>query len=114
MRFLLVFLILISSSLSSCFLLYQPDIEQGNVITKKMVSQVRTGMSPTQVRYLLGTPLISDVFHKDRWDYYYALHPKGGKASIKHRLTIYFVNNKVSRIVLNNALEKQWGKMSTG
>ena len=111
MRFLLVLLLVATGSLSGCILLYQQDIEQGNVITKKMAFQVRTGMTPTQVRYILGTPLISDVFHKDRWDYYYARHPQGGKAAKKHQLTVYFRDGKVSRIVLNKALKKHWGDM---
>ncbi|MEE8387295.1 MAG: outer membrane protein assembly factor BamE [Acidiferrobacterales bacterium] len=108
MRHLLVLLILVSSSLSSCFLLYQQDIEQGNITTQNMVSQVRTGMTRSQVRYILGTPLVSDVFHKDRWDYYYSFQPEGRKATKKHRITILFSDNKVSHILLNDELKKQW------
>ncbi len=107
MRYLLALLILVSSSLSSCFLLYQQDIEQGNVITREMIPQVRTGMTREQVRFVLGTPLISDVFHKDRWDYYYSFRPEGRKATKKHRITIFFSDNKVSRILFNDELKKQ-------
>lgn len=108
MRYLLALLILVSSSLSSCFLLYQQDIEQGNVITREMIPQVHTGMTREQVRFVLGTPLISDVFHKDRWDYYYSFQPEGRKATKKYRITIYFSDNKVSRILFNESLKKRW------
>lgn len=113
MRYL--FILLASISLSGCFLLYKQDIEQGNIITQKMVSQVRKGMTRKQVRYVLGTPLISDVFHKDRWDYYYSFQPKGRKVTKKQRITILFSGNKVSDILLGGNLKKQWSnKPNTG
>ena len=48
---------------------YRPDVQQGNVVTKDMVDQLRPGMTRDQVRFLLGTPMLTDVFHQDRWDY---------------------------------------------
>jgi len=107
MRYLLPLLLLISSSLSGCFLLYKQDIEQGNVVTQQMVSQVRKGMTRKQVRYVLGTPLVSDVFHQNRWDYYYSFRPEGRKITKKQRITVLFRGNKVSRILLGGDLEKQ-------
>ena len=46
---------------------YRIDIQQGNYVTQEMVSQLRSGMTKEQVRYLLGTPLMTDIFHADRW-----------------------------------------------
>ncbi len=108
MRYLLVLLILASSSLSGCFLLYKQDIEQGNVITQKMVGQIHKGMTRKQVRYVMGTPLVTDVFHKDRWDYFYSFQPEGRKATRKQHLTILFRKDKVSEILLGDDLRKQW------
>lgn len=115
MRYLLALLLLISSSLSGCFVLYQQDIEQGNIITQKMISQVRTGMTREQVRYVLGTPLVRDVFHKNRWDYYYSFRPEGKRETRTQHMTILFSNNKVSDILFYHDLKKRWGdKANTG
>ena len=46
---------------------YRPDVHQGNIITKEMVEQLRIGMSREQVRFMLGTPLITSEFRKDSW-----------------------------------------------
>lgn len=59
-------------ALSACSLKpYRIDIQQGNVVTAEQVAQLKEGMTRDQVRYLLGTPLLVDVFHADRWDYPY-------------------------------------------
>lgn len=109
MRYLLVLLILASSSLSGCSLHYKQDIEQGNVITQKMLTQLREGMTREQVRSLMGTPLVSDVFHRDRWDYYYSFQPEGRKATKKQYITILFKNDRVSEILFGDDLKKRWG-----
>jgi outer membrane protein assembly factor BamE len=73
---------------------YRPDVQQGNVITNEMVEQLRPGMTREQVRFMLGTPLLADAFHKDRWDYLYYLNPRVG--SIQRRnLVIYFADNRL-------------------
>ena len=77
---------------------YRPDVHQGNIITQEMVDQLRQGMSREQVRFMLGTPLLTSDFHKDRWDYPYYLNPLKGPVQSR-RLTIYFEDNKVVRFV---------------
>ena len=73
---------------------YRPDIQQGNVITSDMVDQLRPGMTKDQVRFMLGTPLLSDVFHQDRWDYFYYLDPRIGTR--QHRsLVVFFKDNRL-------------------
>ena len=73
---------------------YRPDVHQGNIITKEMVEQLRPGMAREQVRFLLGTPLLTSEFHKDRWDYAYYLNPLKGTVQ-NRKLTVYFKDNKL-------------------
>ena len=73
-------------------------MHQGNIITQEMVDQLRQGMTREQVRFMLGTPLLTSDFHKDRWDYPYYLNPLRGPVQ-NRRLTIFFENNKLVRFV---------------
>ena len=88
-------LILISLLLSSCggttglFSLYKMDIRQGNFVTADMREKLKLGMTRQQVRYVLGTPMVSDPFHDNRWDYVYLLEHRG-KLTEQQRLTLYF------------------------
>lgn len=77
---------------------YRPDVHQGNVITQEMVDQLRQGMTREQVRFMLGTPLLVDEFHTDRWDYPYYLNPRKGPVQSRH-LTLFFKENKLDRFV---------------
>ena len=76
---------------------YKIDVQQGNVVTQEMISKVQPGMSRGQVRFALGTPLVEDVFHKDRWDYVY-LYQKGGEATEHRRIVVVFKDDKLVRI----------------
>ncbi|HEY5718592.1 MAG TPA: outer membrane protein assembly factor BamE [Motiliproteus sp.] len=73
------------------------DVQQGNVITQEMVNDLRLGMTPSQVRFVMGTPLIIDTFHQERWDYLYAMQ-QGGNLIDQQRLTLYFDQDKLIRI----------------
>jgi outer membrane protein assembly factor BamE len=73
---------------------YRPDVQQGNVITSDMVEQLRTGMTRDQVKFMLGTPLLTDGFHPDRWDYFYFLNPRRGSPQ-RRNLVIYFKDNRL-------------------
>ncbi len=68
---------------------YRPDVQQGNVITQDMVEQLRPGMTAEQVRFLLGTPMLRDIFHQDRWDYPYYLQRGDGSIQLR-KLTVFF------------------------
>lgn len=70
------------------------DIQQGNVITQDMIDQLRPGMTKSQVRFVMGTPLISDTFNEDRWDYYYSLSPSNGE-EVRERMAIFFENDQL-------------------
>jgi outer membrane protein assembly factor BamE len=73
---------------------YRPDVQQGNVITSDMVEQLRPGMTREQVKFMIGTPLLTDEFHPDRWDYLYYLNPRKG-APQRRNLVVYFKDNKL-------------------
>lgn len=70
-------------------IVHRPDIQQGNIVTQEMVDQLRPGMSRRQVRFLLGTPMLVDVFHRNRWDYVYTLTEGWGDMETT-RLSLYF------------------------
>lgn len=76
---------------------YKIDIQQGNYVTQDMIARLKPGMSRSQVRFALGTPLIADPFHSDRWDYVYMLHKRGELAE-QRRVTILFKGDQLDRI----------------
>ena len=76
--------------------LYRIDVQQGNVITQEMVDKLKPGMTRSQVRFVLGTALIDDVFHKDRWDYVYRLVQHGNLVD-EYKLTVFFEDDKLVR-----------------
>lgn len=103
-RFLLL---IVAFSLSACstaggdaawwrFKPYRADVVQGNVVTQDMVSQLRPGLHRDQVRMLLGSPLLADAFHGDRWDYIFSLRHQGVVTQTR-RVTVYFEKDRVSR-----------------
>lgn len=73
---------------------YRPDIQQGNFVSQEMLDQLKTGMTRDQVKFVLGTPLLTDVFHGDRWDYPFYLARGNGELTTS-RVTVYFKDNKV-------------------
>ena len=75
--------------------IYKIDIEQGNIVTQKMVDQLQPGMTKSQVRYIMGTPLLKDTFHPNRWDYVHTMQRDGEKRTEK-RLTLYFKDGKLA------------------
>jgi len=76
---------------------YRMDIQQGNFITQDMVSQLKPGMSKEQVRFVLGTPLVTDIFHTERWDYVYWFDRRGAPLE-RRRLAVFFEDNKLSKL----------------
>lgn len=74
---------------------YRPDIQQGNFVSQEMVAQLKPGMTQDQVIFLLGTPLLTDVFHSDRWDYSFRLQKGNGEVTTS-RVTVFFKDKLVS------------------
>jgi outer membrane protein assembly factor BamE len=91
--------------LAACagFGVHRIDIQQGNLVTAEQVAKVKPGMSRIEVTNVLGTPLIADVFHGDRWDYYYS-HDMStkfgpfGREREKYHVTVHFKDEKVVRV----------------
>jgi outer membrane protein assembly factor BamE len=76
---------------------HKMEIQQGNVVTQDMVDKLKPGMSKSQVRFALGTPLVLDPFHNDRWDYVY-VQQKGGRVIEQRRIVVLFADDKLLRI----------------
>lgn len=76
---------------------YRPDIQQGNFISQEMIEQLKVGMTREQARFLLGTPLLTDIFHAERWDFPFYLERGNGELT-SSRVTVHFKDNKVERI----------------
>ena len=76
--------------------LYKIDVQQGNVITQEMVDKLKPGMTRSQVRFVLGSALIDDIFHDNRWDYVYRLEQHGTLID-EYKLTVFFENDKLIR-----------------
>ena len=76
---------------------YRINVEQGNVVTEEMVEQLRPGLNRRQVRYIMGTPLIEDSFHEDRWDYRYLLR-NGNELLSETQLTLWFEDDELVRV----------------
>lgn len=77
---------------------YRMDIQQGNYVSQEMISQLKLGMTKEQVRYVLGTPLVADIFHADRWDYVYYKDPRRGQREGR-KIAVLFENGKLARVV---------------
>lgn len=89
--------------LNGCVRSYRVEIQQGNVISAEQIEKITPGTSRNEVRFILGTPLIEDPFHAERWDYFYSLDPAKGELVTKYRLSVWFENNQVLRTVVEGA-----------
>ena len=84
---------------------YRINIQQGNFLDQTAVEQVKSSMTRSQVRYLLGTPMVADTFNKERWDYIYYLK-KGRSSHVdSRRVTVYFEGDKVAKVDKPTAAE---------
>ena len=92
-------LLLLTLFLASCSGLreYRMPIQQGNYVTQENVDGLSPGMTHAQVQAMLGTPLIQDAFHADRWDYVYYSNDKRGKVQ-ENRLKVYFEGDSLTRV----------------
>ena len=77
---------------------YRASIAQGNLVKEEDLAQLEVGMTRKQVRFLLGTPMIDDPFHRNRWDYVYYLKVGRGDANFKRWVSVFFEDEIVSEI----------------
>lgn len=104
MRKLLIFTsILATLSVSGCAsvdklpFVHRIDVQQGNVVKQEDLNKLEPGMSKRQVQFILGTPMIDDTFHAQRWDYLYLMEPGHGETE-SHRVTLLFQDDKLTEI----------------
>jgi len=74
------------------------EIQQGNFVSQDMLSKLKRGMTREQVRFVLGTPLVTDMFHADRWDYVYFVQFPDGKRE-QRNLSVVFEKDKLVRVL---------------
>ena len=105
MRFILIFISLCllcacSRSYDGGFnapLLHKIDIQQGNVVDQEMLNQLKPGMDKKQVKFIMGTPVLIDPFHNERWEYIYSFQ-EGGTVREQRHITLHFENDKLAYI----------------
>jgi len=100
MRYFLILLLAFLAGCGSTIPTIKPfkmDIQQGNVVTSKMLLQLRPGMTKSQVKFIMGSPLIVDSFHKDRWDYFYQLR-QAGKIVEQRRVILDFDKDLLTKV----------------
>ena len=107
--------VLLATAISGCSSVprivneYKIDIQQGNVLTQDMVAQLRPGLTKDQVRFILGTPVLMDMFHANRWDYFYWLK-KGNTGEVEtRRFTVFFDSDGKLRSVDGDVAPVQAG-----
>lgn len=89
---------LLLAVLSACSLItHKIDIQQGNYVDQAMIAKLKPEMTRSQVKFILGTPLITDSFHSSRWDYVY-LTGKAEKVKVRHKITVVFDGDKLKNV----------------
>ena len=77
---------------------HRMEIQQGNYVTQEMMSQLKPGMTRDQVRFVLGTPLLADIFHADRWEYIFRRQRADSREIERQRISVFFVDSKLDRV----------------
>jgi outer membrane protein assembly factor BamE len=94
-------LIVCAALLAGCFLTpHKIDVQQGNYLDQNMVAKLKLDMTRSQVRFIMGSPLLADPFHPERWDYVY-IEYKGGTLKQERRLTLIFEGDLLKRALSN-------------
>ena len=101
----LIFVFLCLAVASGC--VYRANISQGNLIEQEDLDQLEIGMTKNQVRFLLGTPMTDDPFHRNRWDYVYYLKVRRQDAVQKRWVSVFFDEEVVSEIRKNQELDPE-------
>jgi len=89
--------LLTAAALASTGCIYKLDVQQGNVVTQESVAKLKKGMTKSEVRNALGTPLLMDPFHGNRWDYYFSTQVKG-RLNDRTRFSVFFENDRLVSI----------------
>lgn len=100
----LIIAIILASLVATSGCVYRQNIAQGNLIEQEDLDQIEVGMTRNQIRFLLGTPMIEDPFHKNRWDYVYYLKIGRNDATFKRWVSVFFEEDLVSEIIKDQDL----------
>jgi outer membrane protein assembly factor BamE len=100
-KLLIIITCLASLILAGCserfHIVHKIDVQQGNVVTQNRVDQLEPGMTRNQVQYIMGSPIVVDVFHQGRWDYLDFMKPGYGDTSLE-RVTVHFEGDSLERV----------------
>ncbi len=88
---------IIPRSLDKLPFIFHPQVQQGNIIEQEQINKLKPGMVKRQVQYVMGSPMLVDIFHQDRWDYYYSIGTSV-ELDIEKRVILYFENGRLARI----------------
>ena len=93
-----VLILFVSLAVASCSIpkTYEVVISQGNLVDQKMIEKLEVGMTESQVKFVMGTPLISDTFYPNRWDYFTSV-TQGSRTYTEQKITLYFEESKLAR-----------------
>ena len=90
--------LLLAPALSGCgWLVHKIDIQQGNLVAPESFARVKVGMTKAEVRNVLGTPLLTDPFHANRWDYYFR-NERSGRLQETNAIALWFEGDRLARI----------------
>ena len=103
MTFRVLSIVLTALALTAC--VYRIDIQQGNLLDDEDIVQIEVGMTRSQVQFLLGTPMVADSFHRDRWDYAYYFRRGRSPDLIQRWVVVHFENDRVTSIDRDLALQ---------
>ena len=77
---------------------YRMEIQQGNYVTQQMAAQLKPGLTRDQVRFVMGTPLVTDIFHEERWDYVFVRQRANSQEVERRRIAVFFEDGKLKRV----------------
>ena len=90
-------ILLAAGALAASGCIYKLEVQQGNVVAQESVSKLKKGMSKSEVRGILGTPLLMDPFHGNRWDYFFSTETRG-RVQERNKFSVFFENDKLVSI----------------
>ena len=91
-------LLVVALAGSACALIYRKGVNQGNLLDQQDIEAIQPGMTRSQVRYLLGTPIANNTFRNDRWDYKYFLRPGKSRHTTQRWLIVWFDGDTVREV----------------
>ncbi len=100
----ILLLLALFAALSAC--VFKPEIRQGNFLSDDKIAQVKPGLTPAQVQFILGKVMVQDPFHPDRWDYVQYVNPNNGKPVENWHVVVYFKDGKVDHVQQLSAQNK--------